>query len=111
MTKELTSFTCPKCGMTSFNPNDLREGYCGNCHDWTAPRHTEPVIDTGCDECGAPAVFVAYASYEVNPAATHALLARYPMPMIRSCAEHIGGQLLADTAAFGATRTWVVNCA
>jgi len=29
------SFTCPKCGMTSYNPNDIREGYCGNCHTWT----------------------------------------------------------------------------
>lgn len=30
------SITCPRCGMTSYNPNDIREGYCGNCHDWTA---------------------------------------------------------------------------
>lgn len=29
------SFTCPRCGMTSHNRNDIREGYCGNCHDWT----------------------------------------------------------------------------
>lgn len=28
---------CPVCGRTSFNPNDEREGYCGNCHDWTRP--------------------------------------------------------------------------
>lgn len=32
------SFTCPKCGRTSYNPNDVSEGYCGNCHDWTADR-------------------------------------------------------------------------
>lgn len=25
------SITCPKCGMTSHNPNDVRERYCGNC--------------------------------------------------------------------------------
>ena len=30
-----SSFACPRCGMTSYNPNDVREGYCGNCHDWT----------------------------------------------------------------------------
>ena len=29
------SFTCPKCRMTSYNPNDERFGYCGNCHEWT----------------------------------------------------------------------------
>jgi protein-arginine kinase activator protein McsA len=26
------SITCPRCGMTSYNPNDIRERYCGNCH-------------------------------------------------------------------------------
>lgn len=29
------SFTCPTCHMTSWNPNDIKEGYCGNCHDYT----------------------------------------------------------------------------
>jgi hypothetical protein len=29
------SFRCPRCGRRSYNPNDIREGYCGNCHDWT----------------------------------------------------------------------------
>ena len=33
---EQPSITCPVCGMTSYNPNDIREGYCGNCHDWTS---------------------------------------------------------------------------
>jgi hypothetical protein len=31
---DASSRTCPKCGMTSYNPDDIREGYCGNCHDW-----------------------------------------------------------------------------
>jgi hypothetical protein len=26
------SFTCPKCGAVSHNPNDVREKYCGACH-------------------------------------------------------------------------------
>lgn len=30
-----TSFTCPRCDRTSYNPNDIREGYCGACHNWT----------------------------------------------------------------------------
>lgn len=29
------AYVCPRCGRTSHNPNDVREGYCGNCHDWT----------------------------------------------------------------------------
>jgi hypothetical protein len=28
-------FTCPRCGRTSYNPNDIQQGYCGHCHDWT----------------------------------------------------------------------------
>jgi len=27
--------TCPRCGLTSYNPTDILEGYCGHCHDWT----------------------------------------------------------------------------
>jgi hypothetical protein len=30
------SITCPDCGRTSYNPNDVREGYCGHCHAWTS---------------------------------------------------------------------------
>jgi hypothetical protein len=26
------SYTCPRCGRTSHNPNDVRERYCGACH-------------------------------------------------------------------------------
>lgn len=40
-TKRMTdqpSITCPECGMTSYNPNDIREGYCGNCHAYTSAR-------------------------------------------------------------------------
>ncbi len=31
-------FTCPRCGRTSHHPTDVREGYCGACHDWTGDR-------------------------------------------------------------------------
>jgi hypothetical protein len=27
-----TAITCPRCGRTSHNPNDVRERYCGFCH-------------------------------------------------------------------------------
>jgi hypothetical protein len=32
---EPPSFVCPRCGARSFNPNDVKEGYCGKCHDYT----------------------------------------------------------------------------
>jgi hypothetical protein len=38
-------FTCPRCGRTSYNPTDLTEGYCGACHDWTAP--PRPAVEEG----------------------------------------------------------------
>jgi hypothetical protein len=30
-----TGITCPRCALTSWNLNDVAEGYCGHCHDWT----------------------------------------------------------------------------
>lgn len=39
------SITCPKCRMTSYNPNDIEQGYCGNCHDWTSPPARRAVSD------------------------------------------------------------------
>lgn len=32
------SITCPDCGMTSYNGTDIAQGFCGNCHAWTALR-------------------------------------------------------------------------
>lgn len=31
---EYPSITCPKCGMTSYHPDDIRYRYCGNCHGY-----------------------------------------------------------------------------
>lgn len=30
------SITCPRCGFTSFHPEDIRQGYCGRCNWWTS---------------------------------------------------------------------------
>lgn len=30
-------FICPVCGMTSYHPKDVEQGFCGNCHAWTGP--------------------------------------------------------------------------
>lgn len=37
--------TCPSCGLTSYNPNDIRQGYCGLCHDWTSKPPTRRTDD------------------------------------------------------------------
>lgn len=44
------SFTCPRCERTSWHPDDVREGYCGACHDWTGGI---PVVFQACAGCGA----------------------------------------------------------
>jgi ribosomal protein L37E len=31
-----TVFVCSRCGRVSHNAHDIKEGYCGACHDWTA---------------------------------------------------------------------------
>lgn len=31
---EPESFVCKRCGAKSFNPNDIRERYCGRCHEF-----------------------------------------------------------------------------
>jgi NMD protein affecting ribosome stability and mRNA decay len=32
------SITCPRCGMTSHSPHDVRAGWCGNCEAYTTPK-------------------------------------------------------------------------
>lgn len=49
------SITCPICGMTSHNPNDVVNGYCGNCHAYhpATYRHIERrLLGTTCPTCG-----------------------------------------------------------
>lgn len=39
------SITCPRCGRTSYNPNDVAHRYCGACHAYHVDMITgfEPV--------------------------------------------------------------------
>lgn len=30
------SITCPFCGVTSHNPNDIENGWCGACNEYTS---------------------------------------------------------------------------
>jgi hypothetical protein len=38
-------FQCPKCGAVSYHPDDLKNGYCGKCHEYTAPPLVELQIE------------------------------------------------------------------
>jgi hypothetical protein len=35
------SITCLCCGLTSFHPEDVRQLYCGNCHEFHKEREKE----------------------------------------------------------------------
>lgn len=37
-TVKAKAIICPRCRRVSFSPDDVREGYCGNCHEWTGNR-------------------------------------------------------------------------
>jgi ribosomal protein S27AE len=35
----LLRFICPDCGKSSSHPDDIANGYCGNCHAFTGDRN------------------------------------------------------------------------
>lgn len=35
------SITCPKCGWTSYNLNDVQNKYCGHCHEFWDEKKTK----------------------------------------------------------------------
>ena len=42
MSSQQATFTCTVCGRTSHNPNDLRNGFCGHCHDYSGRNRIIP---------------------------------------------------------------------
>lgn len=59
--KEPLSITCPNCGRASYHPEDVRQGFCGHCKQWTSPPFgavgqdgpPEQQLDTRyCGRCG-----------------------------------------------------------
>lgn len=45
MPTNLVSYTCPMCKMTSYNPNDVKYMYCGNCHTYEEDGAMDIVVD------------------------------------------------------------------
>jgi hypothetical protein len=68
------SITCPTCGLTSYNANDIREQYCGHCHQW----HRDMVtVRVATDE-------------EQRAALVAALLADWAVDTCRVCGAFLG---------------------
>jgi len=89
---EPQTITCPFCGMTSTNPGDVRERYCGHCHRFLDGRdrpceHYHAEQTTGAD--GLPRT--GPRRYCLRPAVDWSTLPR--------CEHHVGtvtGQDLID---------------
>lgn len=47
---ESPAFVCPHCSLTSYNPNDIRERYCGRCHRVVDDLAGSPAIQRLVDE-------------------------------------------------------------
>lgn len=47
--EEGLSFTCPRCGRTTHHPEDVRQRYCGSCHDWLDPEDDWETEDSAHD--------------------------------------------------------------
>jgi ribosomal protein L37E len=39
------SIECPRCHRVSFHPQDVSEGYCAHCHDFTTPNKLHQPIE------------------------------------------------------------------
>jgi hypothetical protein len=49
MTAARPSFTCPRCQAVSYNPNDIRERYCGRCHVFVDDPPLSPAVQKAMD--------------------------------------------------------------
>lgn len=41
----IEGFTCPRCEKTSYHPDDVRNGYCGHCHQFTGGMNLDGVAE------------------------------------------------------------------
>lgn len=74
MTEPTPSITCPVCERTSYHPEDVRQGYCGNCHAFAAfALATTPgaggVAALICNGCGSMAIAFIPAGVTVDESA------------------------------------------
>ena len=67
----------------------------------------------GCTKDARWQVYACYDPYVGEPVdglpVGHPLVARYSMPMTRTCSDHLTWELGRDAAARGSTMQWVVT--
>lgn len=63
-----------------------------------------------CDRCTADAVWAVFAAHDSGSGLEpHPLVARYPAPMIRACADHLHAALADDIDLPASTLQWVIR--
>lgn len=64
-----------------------------------------------CDGCELDAEWLIYAAYEEEAInlKVHPLVARYPLPMKKSCNFHVASLLTDDSEKPATTRQWLVR--
>lgn len=71
------------------------------------------IMEIQCDNetCFEEAVWTVYAAYDTDKLSVdvHPHLARYPMPMIRACNNHVIDLLMKDTKHQASTKQWVIK--
>lgn len=64
-----------------------------------------------CDSCDEESVWIVFASYTIDDAEAHPVHARYPVPMFRTCQEHLSILIAVDATSKMSTRQWLVKAA
>lgn len=65
-----------------------------------------------CDICHSQAEWMVYAAYddlENSPGAVHPRVARYPLPLIRACKDHLIFLLHQESQSPNTTGQWVIK--
>jgi hypothetical protein len=47
LSSDQPSYTCPRCGRTSYNPQDALQGYCGHCHTFEDQNALTEALERG----------------------------------------------------------------
>lgn len=81
-------FTCPRCGRTSWHPEDKRQGYCGACHAFTASPAV--AVRRGPMVAGEPAAvrLMRQLDYRLSPAGTDRLSPAQVAVVLHALADH-----------------------
>lgn len=71
----------------------------------------ERFVITKCDNCALQAGWLIYAAYDAKTLTkdAHPTVSRYPLPMKRTCDNHLIDFITEDSESPTSTRQWIVK--